>query len=45
MPLFRATGKRGHEVARGRKPPQIAPKRDISPFLENRGGVEKTDLD
>ena len=39
--LFRATGERGHEAAQGRKAPQIAPKREISAFLENTMGSKK----
>ena len=39
--LFRATGKRGHEVGRGRKARQIAPKREISAFLGNTMGSKK----
>ena len=39
--LFRATGKRGHEVGRGRKARQIAPKPRNSAFLENTMGSKK----
>ena len=40
-PLFRATGERGYEVARGRKARQIAPKTRNSAFLENTTGSKK----
>ena len=39
--LFRATGKRGYEVARGRKARQIAPKSRNSAFLGNTTGSKK----
>ena len=39
--LFRAMRERGHEVARGRKARQIAPKTRNSAFLENTTGSKK----